>query len=196
MTVVLQPVQNDTVRGSLFSGIGAALDHGSDTAEPVHMTDVAFDDPNVIFRFNNSDVDVSTETLTSVPDLAWSPGAGEQWEFEYILHWTRGGTTTLELALVIPTDVQVYGIIQCAYRDETTPQGWFGYPFAGTASTISQVIPIITSGTLLAMPARIYGVACATAAGSIDLQLSKGDANSSAVSIEDKSFMIARKIKG
>lgn len=172
------------------------LDHGSNSDELVHMTDLALTDPNVIARYNDTKTTVSDEVLTDVAALQWTVPFGETWEFEYLLSWDRTGTCLLELALDLAAGVKVFCMFQSAYDEVTTPAGWVQKFDAGTG-TLNNVMPIITAGTFTDLPARIYGVAIGdTAAGTIDLQISKGDANATSVALNVKSYMIARKILG
>lgn len=190
------PEQKEVATVAGWIELAVNLDHGSDTAELVHMTDLSLTDPNVIARYNNTKVTVTTETLTDVTDLQWTVPFGETWEFEYLLSWDRSGTCLLELAIDLAAGVKVFSVFQCPYDETATPTDWVQIHDVGTG-TLNNVMNIIAAGNFTAMPARIYGVAIGdTAAGTIDLQISKGDAAGSSVALNVKSFMLARKILG
>ena len=190
------PAQKDVASIEGWSELSEDIDHGSNTPELVHMVDLTLDDPNVIARFNDTKTTVSDEVLTDVTAMQWTVPLGQTWEFEYLLSWDRTGTCLLEFALDLGTGVKVFAMFQSAYDEVTTPAGWVQKFDSGTG-TLNNVMPIITTGTFTDLPARIYGVAIGdTAAGTIDLQISKGDANATSVALNVNSFMIARKILG
>lgn len=190
------PAQKDVASIEDWTELSVVLDYGSDSAELVHMTDLALTDPNVIARFNNTKTTVSSETLTDVTALQWTVPFGETWEFEYLLGWDRVGTCSLELALDLGAGVKVFCMFQSAYDEVTSPTGWMQIFDAGTG-TLNNPMPGPAAGGFTDLPARIYGVAIGdTASGTIDLQISKGDANATSVALNVKSYMIARKILG
>ncbi len=190
------PEQKEVASIEGWAELATALDHGSNSDELVHMTDLAQTDANVIVRFNDTKTTVSDEVLTDVTALQWTVPFGETWEFEYLLSWDMTGTCSLELALDLGAGVKVFCMFQSAYDEVTTPAGWIQIFDSGTG-TLNNVMPINSADSFTDLPARIYGVAVGdTAAGTIDLQISKGDANATSVALNIKSFMIARKILG
>ena len=193
MAITLYPVQKETVRSAPWNLLDAALDHGSDTADPVFVTDETIDDPNVIYRYNGDSIINSTETLADIPDLAFPIAAREIWAFEYEIEYQRVGTCTMDIALVAPAGVQIYAIAHVPRQ--ATPTSYIMTRLNPLASTVTALLSIVTSGTLSDMPIRLVGVAIGvTAGGSVQVQFSKGDAAATQIVIQNQSTLIARRI--
>lgn len=193
MTTTVYPVQKEVFRGAESLGRGAALDYGGDTAEPTYATTTSIVHPNLVYKYNDTLVTVSDETLTDVPGLDWTIAPRETWKFDYRINWERTGGSDIEFALDLPAGVEIWAMLHIPHDDETEPNQLNMHYLQGTG-TVNQVCSL-ASATFNNAPCRIVGIAVGdgVAGGTVSLQVSKGDAAATSVGVAASSELIARR---
>lgn len=195
MSITVFPVAKQVVRPAWFDDAMGALEHASSLTEPVYETDYSKVSQNIIFKMLEATATSTDETLQTLSDLSFPISSREMWAFDCCLEFgTTSSGQALELALVIPTGVQVYAFVLVPLDDNDAPGNLGIQKIAGTGSTESAVMTLANS-VLAEMPARIVGVAIGqSAGGTIDVQFSKGNAAAGQVRVFLNSFLVARRI--